>query len=664
MGWLAHRGPPTLRWRLRLIFCFVLIALDLGLAAEKPETPDLTEVSLEELMGIQVTSVSKLPEKRATAAAALYVITGEDIDRSGATSIPEALRMAPGVHVAHIDSSRWAVSVRGFGGEFTNKLLVLSDGRSVYTPLFGGVFWDVQDTLLDDIDRIEVIRGPGGALWGANAVNGVINIMTKSARATHGALVSAGGGQEERDFVGLRYGGQLGSGFHYRLYGKYFERDGGFDPEGQSLDDWHMGRLGFRSDWDLTTRDAFTVQGDIYDGAVEQLQFSPSPSPRETADLAGGNLLTRWRHAFHERSDLALQVYYDRATRDDPSFSDDQDTADVDLQYRLPLFGRQEILWGVGYRLTADRFRGSSIIDLVPRTRRTQLVNSFVQDQIPLAGDQLRLTLGLKVERNDFTDFELQPSGRLAWAPNERHTFWGAVSRAVRTPSRADSDLLITAADPQTGTTFELLGNRDLRAEDLVAFEAGYRVRPARALLLDVAGFYNVYDNLVTFETEAPFSRQTAEGEETVIRLTGGNRMTGKVYGGEIAADLIPTDVWRLNASYSLLRVDLDVEPGSTDQSSESQEKASPRHQARFGSLLDLPGNLRLDLFFRYVDSLPVPGSRTSSYVTMDARFAWLPLKSLELSVTGQNLAEDHHEEFAGGTEVQRGIYGKIRWRH
>ncbi len=658
--------------RLRLIFALVLTVLDPAFPAERSDNPDLTEVSLEELMEIQVTSVSKLPEKRSTAAAALYVITGEDIDRSGVTSIPEALRMAPGVHVARIDSNKWAVSIRGFGGQFTNKLLVLMDGRSVYTPLFGGVFWDVQDTLLEDIDRIEVIRGPGGALWGANAVNGVINVITKSARETHGALVSGGGGSEERDFASFRYGGQLGGEFHYRLYGKYFDRDAGFNQNGKEFDDWSVGRLGFRSDWDLNPRDTLTVQGDLYDGEVGELLPSISATERRT-DLAGGNMLARWQHALQARSDFALQLYYDRTTRDDPTFKDDQDTADLDLQYRLPLFGNQELLWGAGYRLTADQFHGGSIVDLVPKSRENQLASAFVQDQIPLVGDSLKLTLGTKIERNDYTGFEVQPSGRMAWTPVDHHTLWGAVSRAVRTPSREEANLLVSADDPESGVTFELLGNRHLHTEDLIAFETGYRAIPKRGLLFDVTGFYNVYDNLVTFETGPPVQRQTPRGEQTSVPIIAGNRMNGEVYGVEIAADWLPIEAWRLNASYSLLQVDLQMNPGSTDQSSIDQEKASPRHQAHFGSSLNLPGKLRLDLFLRYVDSLPIPTDHTPSYVTFDTRLAWLPWEFLDLSVTGQNLAQAHHKEFAGGTfagepfgggtEVERGVYGKIRWR-
>jgi iron complex outermembrane receptor protein len=635
---------------------------------------DLTALSIEELMEIEVTSVSKKEERLSHAAAAVYVITQEDIRRSGLKSIPELLRMVPGLEVARIDANKWAISSRGFNGRFANKLLVLIDGRSVYTPLFSGVFWDVQDTLLQDVERIEVIRGPGAAVWGANAVNGVINIITKKARDTQGGLVVAGGGTEELALGGLRYGGAIGENIHYRIFGKYLNHDDFVDAAGKdAADEWRVLRGGFRLDLDLTPEDLLTVQGDLYGGdagsrsTVVTLTAPFSSTFDQQVDLFGGNALARWTHLFSPGSDLALQIYYDRAERDDQLVAQKHDTLDIDFQHRFHLGQRQEVLWGAGYRLVTDHLENGPTVTFNPTGRTLDLLSAFVQDEVTLVEKRLRLTLGSKFEHNDFTGFEVQPSGRLLWTPGDRHAVWAAVSRAVRTPSRVEHDARIDFSS-SPGTLVSIFGDRSFDSEDLLAFELGYRVRPLDRLSFDIATFYNRYENLFTLEQATPFAEGSPPPPHLVIPLHFANQMDGETYGVEVASNLQVTDWWRLSGSYSFLRMELHPHgpPSPPGASTEVAEGESPRNQAQLRSSLNLPHNLELDLFLYYVDNLPqfgVPG-----YLRLDARLGWRPFKRLELSIGVQNALDDRHPEFGNEiftnhTEVQHSIYGMLVWR-
>jgi len=631
---------------------------------------DLTELSLEELQNIPVTSVSKTPEPRGGAAAAIAVITNDDIRRSGATTLPDAIRMAPGVHVGRFDPNGWAMGVRGFSGANSGKLLVLMDGRSIYTPLFSGVFWDAQDAFLADLDRIEVIRGPGGTLWGANAMNGVINIITKNAHDTQGILLEGGGGSEQRDFGGFRYGGRLGDDLYYRIYGKYFDTVGGFDPDGPPTDDWHMGRVGFRADWRTKADEALTLQGDLYAGLSgletpsASVGFEPLHPNDHTADLDGGNLLGRWTHLFSADSEATVQAYYDRTARGDPAFRDVLDTFDLDVQHRFPLPLAQELTWGANYRLTSDAFRARDVIALSPGRSNDQLVSGFVQDEIWLLERALRFTIGTKLEHNDFTGWEVQPSGRAAWTATPGQTLWAAVSRAVRTPTRIERDVKVDANDPASELTIRSNGTPDLKAEELVAYELGYRQRITRDAFLDVAAFYNDYDRLVTQEISDP----VAERDRLVVLFRNGNEMHGSTYGGEVALDWKPAPFWRLVASDSALEEYLRAEPTSKDTVSPISEKASPQNQIQLRSLLDLPHGVELDAWIRWVDNLGdlhEPNStRAPSYWSLDLRLGWRPTDGVDVSVVGQNLLEAHHLEFPDGTEVPRGVYGKLTWRY
>jgi iron complex outermembrane receptor protein len=626
---------------------------------------DLKQLTLEELMNIEIISVTKEEQKWVDTPAAIFVITQEDIHRSGVTSVPEALRLAPGVTVSRIDGNSWAIGIRGFGSGFSRSLLVLIDGRSVYTPLFAGVYWDVQDTLLEDIDRIEVIRGPGGTIWGANAVNGVINIVTKSATETQGLLATAGSGSEEKGFGSLRYGGTIGKDFSYRIYGKGFHRDAQFTPHLSDVDDWQMGQGGFRTDWDPGGRDRLTVQGDIYKGysgmrdVVSSFTAPFSRVVEKNTDLSGMNLIGRWRRALSESADLALQIYYDRTFRREPRFQEERNTVDVDFHHRFKLTGRQELIWGLGYRFTKGDTESVPTLVVSPRNRADNLFSAYVQDEIALIEGLLGLTIGSKFEHNDYTGFEFQPSGRLLWTPASRHSAWAAISRAVRTPSRVDRDIAASfAANPALPFFGRLLGKKDFESEKALVYELGYRMQPADRLFVDLAGFYNRYDDLFSVEADALF----LEPGRLIVPFHFDNKMKATVYGVELAADWHWLDSWRWRFSYSHLRMNLERKPGSNDAITDnSEEGSSPQNQLSLTSFIDLPGNLNFDGIFRYVDSLP--GQNVSRYFNLDLRLGWQVTKNAELSLVGQNLLRGHHAEWGGGTEIQRGVYTKATWR-
>jgi len=672
--------PAAVKTGLRRLLAALTLAACCGTGSLAADTGtpglDLTELSLAELMEVEVTSVAKGAQPLREAAAAIFVISREDIRRAGVTSIPEALRLAPGVQVARISSNAWAVSVRGFNGRFANKLLVLMDGRTLYNHLFSGVFWDIQDTLLEDIERIEVIRGPGAALWGANAVNGVINIITRSAAATQGTLLTAGGGSEERGFVGARQGIQVGPAAFLRLYGKAFERDGGRPSTGGSgADDWRMRRAGFRLDADPGAADRYTLQGDIYEGRVGETFIVPTLTPPysrefdEDTDVSGGNLLARWRRTFSGKSDLALQLYFDRALNHDAITGQARNTYDLDFQHRFPWGRRQSVLWGFGYRYYEDDTRPGLTTSFAPENDHESLLRAFIQDDITLVAERLRLTLGSQFEHNDHTGFEIEPTLRLLWTPRPDHTIWGAVSRGVHTPSRAEDGIRLDqfTLPGSPPTIVALTGNRDVEAEELLAWELGYRGQWAPSLAFDFAAFYNRYRNLVTVDPGAPFLEAEPPPLHAVLPLVGGNRMRGKSYGVELAADWHPRPWWRLQATYSYLQLLLHTEDANQTPLFKELARTAPHHQGALRSSLDLPQGVELDLWLRYVGNLPAPA--IPSYLTLDARLAWHPWRNIELALIGQNLLDGAHPEFASEKleaatmEVERGFYGKITWQ-
>jgi iron complex outermembrane recepter protein len=645
-------GAPILgaAWWVGFSAC-VIGALSVAQAQDKPipsQPPSATaaesaatlkKLSMRELMDIEVTSVSKRPESLAETASAIQVITRDDIRRSGATRLPEALRLASNLEVDQIDSSQWAISARGFNSPLANKMLVVIDGRTVYSPLFAGVFWDVQDVLLEDIERIEVISGPGATLWGANAVNGVINILTRGTKETQGLLVEGGGGAELRGFGGLRYGGALTPNLSFRVYGKYTDRDGTIFPNGREAgNDYQMGHGGIRLDWKASDVNLFTLQGDLYESRIAAAGTDDSLS-------RGGNVLGRWSHRVSDNSDFKLQFYFDQARRNVPGqYYDLLDTYDVDFQHRFPLGGRNDIVWGAGYRLAEDDF-GSSALSLVPPRRSLQTFGAFAQDEIALVKDWLHLTLGTKLEHNDYSGFEVQPSARLAWKLSQQQTLWGAISRAIRAPSRIDRELVVPPV------TF---GSPDFESEKLHAYELGYRVQPRKQLSFSLAVFYNQYGDIRSEEQVNP---------ATPFPLVFGNGQKGKSYGAELTADYRVTNWWRLRTGHTELRVHIRRKPGSTDISSGVAEAADSNHYFTLRSSFDLPRHIEFDPTFRYVSRITNPSQAVPGYSELDLRLAWKPKPKVELSVVGQNLLHDHHAEFGAppsGQEIARTAFGRV----
>ncbi len=662
-----------------VIYAWLIALLAANVCAQNPPT-DLTQKSLEDLMNIEVTSVSKKEERLFQTAAAVYVITQEDIRRSGLTSIPELLRLVPGLEVARIDGNKWAISARGFNGRFTNKLLVLMDGRSVYSPESSGVYWEAQDLLLEDIERIEIIRGPGGALWGANAVNGVINIITKLAKDTQGGLVTVGGGTEDRGFGRARYGGTIGDKAYYRVYGKYYNQSGLLDALGHNANDGlNTRRGGGRVDWKPSERDGLTLQGDLYSSRLREtsrliLPATPLAPPANTSGVfSGGNTLGRWNRSFSARSDLTLQLYFDRTRHEIRDQSGRIDTFDMDFQHHVAWGQRQDIVWGLGYRLITAQTNGNSGLPVRfdPPSHRDQLFSVFVQDEFTLVKDRLRLTLGTKLEHNDHSGFEVQPTARLLWTLSQRQTVWAAISRAVKTPALNDESIRVNiAAFPGLNGTpniLALVGNQEAKSEELRAYEFGYRVQPSHQFSLDLATFYNVYDRLKTFEPEQPFLETDPLPSHLVIPLRFRNLMRGETYGAEVSANWNVTSGWKLRGSYSFLRMQLHRYTASHDGNAEGAEGDSPRHQFQLHSSFRLPRNFELDASLYRVSRLANP--RIPGYTRLDARIGWRVRESLELSVGLQNLLDRQHPEFnsfdsaAITSQAKRSVYGKVTWR-
>jgi iron complex outermembrane receptor protein len=664
--------------------CFLGAFLAVTVPAQTPQNiPDVTTITLEDLMDLQVTSVSKRAQKLADAAAAIFVITQDDIRRSGASSIPEALRLVPGLEVARIDENKWAIGSRGFNGRFDNKLLVLIDGRSVYTPLFSGVYWNVQDVMLEDVDRIEVIRGPGATLWGANAVDGVINIITKSAKLTQGGIVTAGIGTEERTGESVRYGGKAGDNTYYRAYGKYSDWGPSIGATGANASDgWHALRGGFRMDSTPTRADSLTLQGDLYHTnfgetlTVPSLTAPYSSTFPNAGDYAGGNILGHWNHAF-SRSSTSLQMYYDNTNIGDNSlFTDHEAVYDIDFQHDLHVGESQEFVWGLGYRSIQDSNGSSFTVALQPNHSSLNQYSGFVQDEVSLFNKRLRVTLGSKFEHNDFTGFEVEPNVRFVGILNKNQSVWAAISHAVRTPALTEQGLQLNeAVIPPGAPPFSsplpviesIFGSRLFKSEDLLAYEVGYRVQATSTFSADIATFYNSYTNLRSAEPGTPFVEANPIPTDVVVPFVASNKMGGKTYGAELFGDWRVVPRWRLLSSYSYLQMNIEKNKDSLDPTPDNPDGASPRHQWYVRSSLDLPMHLEQDLTVRFVDRLP--SLNIPSYYSLDAQLGWKPVAHLELSVGGQNLLNHPHVEFIPEfintipTRVARTFRGTITWR-
>ena len=645
----------ALRRRAVLGLFVVVLASGFGIAGQEDAPADaswegdLADIDLEGLMAIPVTSVAGVARPLRDTPAAIYVITQEDIRRGGHRTLADALRMVPGLNVAQISSSIWAISARGFNGRFSTKLLVLIDGRAVYNTLFSGVFWDVQDTVLADVERIEVIRGPGATLWGANAVNGVINIVTRKARRTQGFYATAGGGTEERAFGTVRYGGKLGEDRFYRVYAKYDDRDSFRFATGEDAgDEWDVLRGGFRVDLESNPDTTVTLQGDIYDGNVgSPVRVAPifARSLFNTT-VRGGNLIARLERLESPDAGWSVQAYYDRAERRTPGlFADDRTTLDVEYRHHLMAGDSHALIWGVGYRYRRDETAGSFAFAFDPPDGDERKYSVFLQDTIRLVDERLSLMVGSKFEHNDFTGFEVQPGVRLAWTPDDHQTAWASFARAVRTPSRGSNDLSLALPAPPPD---RLVGNPNLDAEELYAFEVGYRCRPANQVTFDVAGFYNDYDQLISIGAPAP------------PNVTFSNGTKGKSHGVELTTRWDAADRARIAAAYSYLEVRLD----GLD---ESDEDTSPRHQFNVRSYLDITEAVELNAAAYFVDE--VLAGEVPSYVRLDVGVTWRPNSHVELALWGQNLLEESHQEFIDRIfvfdpiEVERGVYARVSVR-
>jgi iron complex outermembrane recepter protein len=659
----------------RKIVGFLALGLLAMPAWSQQDPADLAQQSVEDLMNVEVTSASKKEQKMSQVAAAMFVITPEDIRRSGATNIPDLLRMVPGLDVAQINSNTWAISARGFNHELGDKLLVLIDGRTVYSPTNAGVTWDVQDVPLEDIDRIEVIRGPGGTVWGANAVNGVINIITKKAGDTPGAMLTAGGGTEERAFGTAQYEGKLPGDFSYRVFSKYLNSGNTPDlAEGDnSHDAWNLLHGGFRVDGNLSAVDSLTFQGDIYSGkeGAEIVHTTLNPPGNEdvvrSAYLEGGNVLGRWNHTFSNGSDATVQLYVDRNGRWGPESNEVGNTVDFDFQHRLALGLRHDLIWGLGYRVGDDRTAGTIDLAYLPSAKTLHTFSSFVQDEIALLPSRLWLTLGTKLEHNDYTGFELSPSARLAWAQSDRQTFWAAVSRANRTPSRLDtaSDIALAAFPASDGSTQEvvLFGNPLQKSEHVIAYELGYRAMPSKSLSLDIATFFNSYTNLRTQDSGTPFL--DASSGIWIIPITWGNEMHGTTYGAELSVDWKVSKRWTLSPGYSFLEMHLHPDAGSTDTvSAPDVQGSNPQHQAQFRSHLDLRRGFSLDTNVYFVSSLPAQA--IPAYTRVDLQLGWRLGEGLNFNLVGQNLLQDHHPEsndiltIVNASQAKRSVFARL----
>jgi len=626
-------------------------------------------------MNIEVTSVSKKEQKLSNVAAAIFAITQEDIRRTGATNIPDLLRMVPGLDVAQINKNTWAISARGFNLQFANKLLVLIDGRAVYTPLFGGVYWDAVDVPLEDIERIEVVRGPGGTVWGANALNGVINIITKKAADTQGGLLSGGGGTQAHGFGTLQYGGKIKEGTNYRIFAKYLNDDHFPNLNGQNSDDgWHLLHSGFRVDTNLSGKDSLTTQGDIYAGnegatIVHSVLIPPEDiNLQRLAVLSGGNVLSRWNHTFSSRCDTTVQFYFDRYKRDGPDSDEDRDTFDFDFQNHIMLGVRQDLIWGAGYRHTADQTVGTIDKAFIPPNFAGELFNVFVQDQITLKPDRVALYLGSKFANDYFSGFDLEPSARLAWTPGNRRTFWTAISRAGRTPTRRDTGLDAALAALPGPAEVDLLGNRNMKSEHVIAYELGYREQPTGRLSLDLTIFFNNYHGLESAEHFPPFFDPTSVPPLLIIPISLGNKMYGTTEGIEASVNWRLTNRWTLSPGYSFLEMHLHTESKSLDSTSVADTQGSnPGHQAQLRSHLELSSTLSWDVSANFVGRLPA--QFVPSYTRLDTQLVWKLAERVELSLTGQNLLRDHHVEFndvfqsVNSSQVKRSAYAKVTWR-
>ncbi|MGZ4969342.1 MAG: TonB-dependent receptor plug domain-containing protein [Methylobacter sp.] len=656
-----------------LLFGVMFASLGLATAQAAPET-EVADLSLEELMDVKIYSAAKKEQAMSDTAAAAFVISQEDIRRSGATSIPDALRMAPGVQVAQINAHDWAISIRGFNDRFSNKLLVLVDGRTVYSPLFSGTYWSAQDVVLEDIDRIEVIRGPGGTVWGANAVNGVINIRTKHSKNTQGGLVSAQGGNYQNG-GSVRYGGELGEAGTYRVYAKGKQNSDYLNRQNQNAhDQWNAGQGGFRADYALTEKDQLLFSGDIQEMEGDETIGLRIPV-ESSMSQRNANATAKLTHKTQD-GEWYLQSFYLTDERHGYSLNQLIDTFDIEFQHNFQAGQRNAVTWGMDYRLIADELTDFNGVSFAPSSRATQLFSALLQDQFSIT-DNLRLTVGSKIEHNDYSGFEYQPNARLLWKLNENHSTWTSASRAVRTPTRGFQDIRIDLFSiparppflPNT-TVGAIVGDPNFKSEEVTALEWGYRGQMSQNLSFDVATFYNIYDNLLSTYPKVVQSPGLTQNLSVMV-----NGLKGESYGVELYANWKVTNYWRLQPGYTWLDIDIRTKNNTISNAlGLKNEGSSPQNQYSIRSQLSLPHNIEFDASVYYVDNLrntttiQSPMLKVPNYTRLDLRLGWRPIKALELSVAGQNLLDGRHPEFMAddliASEIPRSVYGKavVTW--
>ena len=668
---VRHRRTVT------LVVCLLFI---LALPAwPQGNTSDLADESLEDLMNIKVVSVAKTDTTIARTASAIFIITEQDIRNSGATNIPDLLRIVPGVDVAQIDANTWAINARGLNAHFSSELFVMVDGRSVYTSTFGGVYWDVLDLPLENIARIEVIRGPGGSVWGENAVNGVINILTKKAGETAGNLVVGGAGDLLQGFGTLQHGGKLGQATQYRLYAKYFNQvgmSGLLGPQGG--DGWHVLRGGFRTDTTLSPKSTLTIQGNIYDGqegsptALLQSVTSPAPQDAELrVPISGGFLESIWKHTYSARSDITLQAYFDRYQRND-ELDENRNTLNIDFQQHFAWHDGHNLVWGLGYNFSASRSRGILTVSLSPPNLDTQIFSGFAQDEMRIVPDRLYLTIGAKLEHNYYTAFNIMPSARLAWTPTAHRMLWAAISKADRTPEELDTAVRYNLGGFPGANGIPILeaaiGNPHFQNEGLVAYEAGYRASIREKLTFDLACYYGDYRHQETVEPAPTFLESTPPPLHLVVPVTFQNLMHGEAHGLEVAANWKVSHRWTLSPGYALEQIHMHLDPTSQDTSSIAAAQGNtPVQSAQLRSHLALANRISLNTNAYFVDRLSYGG--IPSYTRLDAGITSQWTERLSSSLFGQNLVQDRHLEFLDdsritrSTLIKRSVYGKLSWQ-
>jgi len=667
-------------WRADLRAAALMLVLTLALPAfGQQKQGDLTSESLENLMNIEVTSVSKREQKLSRTASAIFVITSEDIRQSGATNIPDLLRMVPGVQVAQINSSTWAITIRGFNGQNSNDLLVLVDGRTVYSPIFAGVFWNTLDLPPENIERIEVIRGPGATMWGANAVNGVINIITKSSSETQGTLFSAAAGTYDQASGMIRYGGKLGNHTTFRANVSDLNYDHFPGLTGQDgHDSWQAFNGGFRVDSRASAQDTLMFQGSVARGSAGELVNAPvSIFPPQNATLAlrdrfsEWDVLSRWDHAFSSTSHTSLQVYFDRSNRGDSTYGFGLNTFAIDFQHHVSWGERQDIVWGAGYRVSSDASVPGVRISFNPTQQRLQLFSGFVQDEVAIRPNSLYLTAGVKVEHNTYTGFGVQPSIRADWLIHQNSSAWVAVSRALRTPSQVDESLRFNSAVlPGPAGVPLLIGlfqTPDYRNEDVTAVEAGYRRQVEARLSLDATAFFNQYDDMRTVEPLVPYLELDPAPPHMVVPSHFANLAYGETHGVELLGSWKPVSWWTLNPGYSYFAIHEHTRAGSLDTTTApGTNGGSPAHEAELRSNVRLPWNLEWNTAAYFVSRLSA--QNVPAYTRLDANLLWHASERFSIGLVGQNLLKDHHLEYNGPNSslqsslIKRSAYVKVSW--